>query len=150
MMDVGSSLPFGVTATLVGGRTIIWPSTTTASRGARGPAQWNDSDRLVLGLRYFLVDVDITDGQAYNLELYVLDYAASDRSEEIQIENAGTGMSKRRKRRELRGRGVLELEDFGQCVHHVQYRPSNAVLSGMFFDPVSAPRSPRRPALARR
>ena len=39
----------------------------------------------------FTVDVDLTDGQAHDLELYFLDWSNSGRSEQVQIRNAATG-----------------------------------------------------------
>ena len=88
----------------------------------------------------FTVDVNVTDGKTHDIELYLLDYDANNRSEQIQLSNAGTG-------------AVLDTENVSNFAggvymnwtisgnvlitftHQTGY---NAVVSGLFFDPAAA------------
>ena len=60
------------------------PALQSASGTGRIAATWYSSTS-------FTVDVDLTDGQTHDLELYFLDWDSTARSEQIQISNAGTG-----------------------------------------------------------
>ena len=92
-------------------------------------------------LSSFTVDVNVTDGNTHDIELYLLDYDANNRSEQIQLSNANT-------------HAVLDTETVSSFANGVYLKwaisgnvlitftkqsGANAVVSGLFFDPVGAP-----------
>ena len=136
-----ASLPGYVTITPSGQSTWTWAASTTDPRALQNPgghgriaAGWYASSG-------FTVDVDLTDGRMHDLELYFLDWNSTSRSEQVQISNASTG-------------AVLDTEtvasfhtgaylQVGGRREHLDHDHEdgrgNAVLNGLFLDPVSAP-----------
>ncbi len=104
----------------------------TAGGTSRVAACWYSSSS-------FSVNVNLTDGQQHDLELYFVDWDSTGRKEQIQISNASTG-------------AVLDTETVS-CFHNGVYLDyavsgnvnikithtagANAVLSGLFVDPPS-------------
>ena len=140
MAGDGSSIPGGVTVT-PGGTNYAWRTSTTASQALQNPggngriaACWYNSSS-------FSLDVDITNGQSYNIALYLLDYDARGRSEQIQISNAASGVVLSTQSVSNFSSGVyLNWTISGDVVIKViNTGPVNAVLSGLFFDPASTP-----------
>ena len=89
----------------------------------------------------FTVDVDVTNGQSYNLELYVLDYNGSNcRSEQVQLSNAGTGtVLNTESVSAFSGGDYLDYTISGNVLITItRTAGANAVLNGLFFDPTSA------------
>ena len=85
------SLPSYATVTPAGASSYIWASSTTDPRAlqvaggaSRIAATWYSATS-------FTVDVDLTDGQQHDLELYFLDWDKQGRSEQVQITSAATG-----------------------------------------------------------
>ena len=63
------------------------------SAGPRDSSLGNEPDRGGLVFEHdtsFTVDVDLTDGQSHNIELYLLDYDTTSRSEQIVLSDANT------------------------------------------------------------
>ena len=105
------------------------------------------------------MDVDLTDGQSHNIELYLLDYDTTSRSEQIVFTDANTDAV-------LSTQTVSSFHD-GVYMNYTisgnvlititKTGGTNAVLSGLFFDPMrpcppppaSARRSTRRPPASR-
>ena len=136
-----ASLPGYATVTPSGQATYIWaantnhpPALQNAGGSGRIAACWYAPTS-------FTVDVDLTDGQAHDLALYFIDWGDNGaRSEQVQISNAATG-------------AVLDTETVSSFAAgvYLQWKVSgnvlititdeagpNAVLSGLFFDPVSS------------
>ncbi len=85
------SLPSYATVTPAGQSGYTWASSTTDPRAlqvaggsSRIAATWYSATS-------FTVDVNLTDGQQHDLELYFLDWDKQGRSEQVQIANAATG-----------------------------------------------------------
>ena len=87
------------------------------------------------------MDVDLTDGQVHDLELYFDDWDGKGRAEQVQISDAATG-------------AVLSTQDVSSFVNgvYLDYAVSgnvvitvtceagpNAVLNGLFLDPEATP-----------
>ena len=88
----------------------------------------------------FTVDVDVTNGQSYNLELYVLDYNGGNaRSEQIQLSNAGTGavLSTETVSNFTDGAYLNWTISGNVLITITKTAGNNAVLSGLFLDPVT-------------
>ncbi len=91
VIDGPSSLPSYATVTPSGANNYVWaPSTTdtralqTSGGSSRIAATWWTTTS-------FAVDVNLTDGQVHDLELYFLDWDQQGRTEQVQISNANTG-----------------------------------------------------------
>ena len=105
----------------------------------------------------FTVDVDVTDSQSYNLELYVLDYDTTTRAEQIQFTNATTGaVLSTQTVSSFSGGAYMNYTISGNVLITItKTAGANAVLSGLFFSPLRRPapastrRSPRRPTASR-
>ena len=88
----------------------------------------------------FTVDVDVTNGQSYNLELYVLDYnGGNGRSEKVQLSNAGTGtVLNTESVSAFSGGDYLDYTISGNVLITItRTAGANAVLNGLFFDSVA-------------
>ena len=140
MAGDGSSIPSGITVT-PGGTNYTWSTSTTASQALQNPggsgrlgAAWYSSSS-------FSLDVDVANGQLYNIELYLLDYDAKGRSEQIQITNAASGAVLSTQSVSNFSSGVyLNWTISGNVVIKViNTGPVNAVVSGLFFDPATSP-----------
>ena len=86
-----TSLPSYATVTPSGQATYTWAASTTDPRAlqdaggtGRIAAAWDSATS-------FTVDVNLTDGQTHDLELYFVDWDSTARSEQVQISNASTG-----------------------------------------------------------
>jgi hypothetical protein len=140
------SYPSYVTVTPSGQSNCTWASSTTdvralehAGGSGRVAATWYSSTS-------FTVDVNFTDGQTHNMELYFVDWDNTTRREQIRISDATSGT-------------VLDTESLTSSFHNGVYlnwqvsghlvikitrtAGPNAVLSGLFFDaaPTSSPSS---------
>ena len=98
----------------------------------------------------FTVDVGVTAGQSYTIELYALDFDDKQRSETIQLSNAGTGAVLNTENLSNFSGGVyMKWTITGNVlITFTQTGGSNAVVNGLFFDPPSAPPPPPPPASA--
>ena len=136
VINSGSSLPANVTVTSAGTSSYTWPSTTAAQAlevppngASRIAACWDSTSN-------FTVDVDVASG-TYNLELYVLDYDNSGRSEQIQLSNAVTGtvLSTETVSNFSTGTYLNWTVSGNVLITITKLSGPNAVLSGIFFDP---------------
>ena len=135
------SLPAGVTVTPAGQSTYTWAtSANSATQALELPGGASRIAACWYSPTSFTVDVDVTNGQSYNLELYVLDYDSTGRSEQIQLTNVATGAIL----------GTESVSNFSDGAY-INWRisgntlititntgPANAVLSGLFLDPPPA------------
>ena len=144
VINSGSSIPSYATVTPAGQTNYTW-STTTTTTNALQDAPGTGSGRIAAcwySNSSFTVDVNVTDGQTHDIELYLLDYDHNNtRSETIQLSNAATG-------------AVLDTETVSSFTSGVYMNwpisgnvlititnqgGANAVLSGLFFDPPPVP-----------
>ena len=89
----------------------------------------------------FTVDVDLTDGQSHNLELYLLDYDTTTRSEQIQLSDANThAVLSTESVSSFHGGVYMNYTISGNVLITItKTGGANAVLSGLFFDPTTPP-----------
>ena len=134
-----SSLPTYATVTPAGQSTYTWATSTTDPRAlqvaggaSRIAAAWYSATS-------FTVDVNLTDGQTHDLELYFLDWDKQGRSEQVQISNATTGAVLDTQTVSSFQSGVyLDYAVSGNVVITITKEAgTNAVLSGLFLDGTS-------------
>ena len=136
LMGGPSSLPAYASVSAAGKSDWVWAASTADVRALQKPGA---NDRLAAcwyASSSFSVDVNLTDGQAHQVSLYLLDWDSTARAEAVDVLDAATG-------------AVLDSESAAsfhggqylswQVSGHVQFRISrtagaNAVLSGLFFD----------------
>ena len=132
-----ASLPSYATVTPAGQASYTWAASTTdpralqdASGSGRIAACWYSASS-------FTVDVNLTDGQTHDLELYFLDWDTTARGEKVQISNASTGAVLDTETVTSFHSGVyLDWAVSGNVVITVtDLAGANAVLSGVFIDP---------------
>ncbi|WP_165229491.1 PKD domain-containing protein [Aquisphaera insulae] len=136
-----SSYPSYAAVTPSGQWSYTWASSTTDVRALQKTAA--GSTTRVAACWYgssFTVDVNLTDGQAHRLSLYLMDYDTTKRSERIDVVDASTGVV-------LDSRTVSGFSG-GQYVSwnlggHVQFKVTclagaNAVIGGLFIEPATA------------
>ena len=83
------------------------------------------------------MDVNLTDGQAHELELYFLDWSNSGRSEQVQISDATTGMVLDTETVSSFSSGVyLKWTVSGNILITItRLAGPNAIANGLFLDP---------------
>jgi YDG domain/Bacterial Ig-like domain (group 3)/MBG domain (YGX type) len=135
----GADYPSYATVTPAGSSSYTWAANTNVVQALQNPsgsgriaAAWYASTR-------FTVHVDLTDGLSHNLELYFLDYDTTSRSEQVVFTNAGTHAV-------LSTQTVSSFHD-GVYMNYTisgnvlititKTAGPNAVLSGLFFDPMA-------------
>jgi CSLREA domain-containing protein len=137
------SYPSYATVAASGQTSYAWAASTTDPRALENP---NGTGRIAAtwyATTGFTVDVNLTDGQAHDLELYFLDWDNSRRSEQVQISSASTGAVLDTETVSSFTAGVyLDWEVSGNVVIKItRLTGTNAVLGGLFFDP-TAPSTP--------
>ena len=142
VINSGVSLPANVTVTAAGASSYTWanPAPTTATQALEVPP--NGTSRIAASWyssTSFTVDVNVSSG-SLNLELYVLDYDNGKRSEQIQLSDAGTGtvLSTQTVSGFTRGAYLNWTISGNVLITITRTGSSNAVLSGLFFDPPSS------------
>ena len=150
--SAGLSLPSDVTVTPAGEKLYTWANPTTSAQGLEIPPTGSSRiEACWYSTTSFTVDVDVTDSASYNLELYLYSEGNNGRVEQVQFTNASTD-------------AVLSTETVSsfEVPVYMNYTISgnvlitftdeagnNAVLGGLFFDPVQAAppsRACRQPA----
>ncbi len=136
-----SSLPSYATIAPSGQSTYVWSTTTTSPVALQEPGGTSRIAACWYLPTSFTVDVNLTDGNAHDLELYFLDYDNKGRSEQVQLSNVATG-------------AVLDTETISSFTSGVYLKWAvsgnflititrtagiNAVLSGLFIDLPPAP-----------
>ena len=138
-----SSYPSYATVTPAGNSSWTWAANTNVPQALVYAPGTNPSTRIAAcwyASTSFTVDVNVTDGNTHDIELYLLDYDANNRSEQIQLSNANT-------------HAVLDTETVSNFASGVYLKwaisgnvlitftkqsGANAVVSGLFFDPSDA------------
>ncbi len=139
------SYPSYAVVTPSGQTSYSWSSSTTDPRALQNPA--NPSGSRMADAWYstngssFTVDVDLTDGQSHDIELYLLDWPNVGRSESIQLSNATTGAVLSTQTISSFSGGVyLQWQISGNVLITItKLAGPNSVLSGLFFDPTPTP-----------
>ena len=135
VIDGSSSLPGYASVTPSGQSDYVWASSTgdgralqTSGGSSRIAATWYSATS-------FSVDVDLTDGQQHNLELYFLDWDNLGRSEQVQISDATSGAVLSAQSVSSFQSGVyLDYAVSGNIVVTITNQGGkNAVLSGLFL-----------------
>ena len=91
MIDGSASLPSYATITPVGESNYVWAASTTDPRALQTAGGSSRIAATWWTTTSFTVDVNLTDGQTHDLELYLLDWDKQGRTEQVQISNATTG-----------------------------------------------------------
>ena len=135
-----ASLPSYATVTPSGPSSYTWAASTTDPRALQDAGGTGRIAACWYSATSFTVDVDLTDGQMHDLELYFLDW--DNRSERAgQISNAATGAVLDTETVSSFPSGVyLQWAVSGNILITITVAGANAVLSGLFLDPT--PTSP--------
>jgi hypothetical protein len=135
-------LPAGVTVTPAGESTYTWPTpANTVTQALEVPGGASRIAAVWYSSTSFTVDVNVNNGQSYNLELYVLDYNGGNaRSEQIQFSNATTGavLSTQTVSSFSNGAYMNYAISGNVLITITKEAGSNAVLSGLFLDPATS------------
>src|SRR5271157_2633932 len=132
-----ASLPSYATVTPAGQASYTWAASSTAPRALQNASGSGRMAACWYSASSFTVDVNLTDGQKHDLELYFLDWDTTARSETVQISNASTGAVLNTKTVTSFHSGVyLDWAVSGNVdIKFTRLAGANAVLSGLFFDP---------------
>ena len=135
-----TSLPAGDTVTPTGQSNYTWTTATTDPRALQVTGSPNRVAACWYSATSFSVDVNLGDGVAHDLELYLLDWSLSGRAETVQITDATTGAVLTSQTISSFGSG--EYLDYVVSGHIkitiTNISPANAVLNGLFLDPSSS------------
>jgi hypothetical protein len=135
-----SSYPAFATVTVNGATTLTWASSTSDPRAL---LKVGGADRVAAAYtahRSFTLDVNLTDGQAHYLSLYLIDWDSQGRQEQVQLVDAATQtVLDTQTISSFSGGMYLDWSIKGHVTitfsGHSHDRP---VLSGIFFDPPAA------------
>ena len=133
-----SGLPAYAAFTTTGAATHIWAASSTAAAALQNPGGSGRIEAAWYSTTSFTVDLDLTDGQTHDLELYFLDLQSSpSRVEQVQISDAVTGAVLSTETIASFQNGVyLNWAVKGDLVITIMRQAGvNAVLSGLFFGP---------------
>ncbi len=136
-----SSLPANDTIAPAGESIYTWTTTSTDPRALQVPGSSNRVAATWYSATSFTVDVDLTDGQQHDLELYFLDWDRQGRSEQVQISNAATGAVLSTQTVSSFQSGIyLDYAISGNVlITFTKLAGANAVLSGLFLDSPPGP-----------
>ena len=131
------SLPSYATVTPAGQTSYTWASSTTDPRGLQIAGGAGRIAAAWYAATSFTVDVNLTDGQQHDLELYFLDWDKQGRSEQVKITNAATGAVLSTQTVSSFQSGIyLDYAISGNVlITFTKLAGPNAVLSGLFLDP---------------
>jgi hypothetical protein len=136
VIDDAVSYPSYANVSMSGASSFVWSTTSTDTRALQnitGPyrtaACWYSANS-------FTINVSITDGQTHDLALYALDFNNLNRSEQIQILSAATGVVLDTESLSSFSGGVyLQWAISGSVIIKVSnISGANAIVNGLFFD----------------
>ncbi len=132
-----ASLPSYATVTPAGQASCTWAASSTDPRALQNAGGTGRIAACWYAPSSFTVDVNLTDGQTHDLELYFLDWDSTTRGETVQISNASTGAVLNTETVTSFHSGVyLDWAVSGNVdITFTRLAGANAVLSGLFFDP---------------
>ncbi len=119
--------------------TYTWAATTTDPRALQTAGGTSRIAACWYSYTSFTVDVNLTDGQTHDLELYFVDWDTTKRSESVTLSNAVTGTVLSTETVSSFNSGVyLKWAVSGNVlITFTTLSGVNAVLSGLFFDPAT-------------
>ena len=128
--------------------TFTWTTTTSDPRALQVPGSSNRVAAVWLTHTSFTVDVNLGDGQAHDLELYFLDWDNISRNEKVQISDAASAaVLDTESIASFHGGKYLDWKVAGHIVITITYVGGpNAVLDGLFLDPVQVTNTSAVPA----
>ena len=134
-----ASLPSYATVTPSGQSSYTWAASTSDPRALQDAGGIGRIAATWYAGYSFTVHVNLTDGQAHDLELYFVDWDNNSRSEQVQISSATTGVVLDTETISSFTSGVyLDWQVSGNLVITItRITGPNAVLSGLFFDPAT-------------
>ncbi len=134
-----AALPSYATVTQSSALSYTWSTSTTDPRALQNPSDRGRIAACWYSGSSFTVDVDLTDGQVHNLDLYLIDWDSTVRNEQVQITNATTGAFLASQVVSSFHSGVyLDWSVSGNILITIANKgPINAVLSGLFFGPTT-------------
>jgi hypothetical protein len=135
-----TSLPSYAAVTPSGQASWTWAASTTDPRALQDAGGTGRIAATWYSFTSFTVDVDFSDGQTHDLELYFLDWDGTTRSEKVQISNASTGTVLDTETISSFHSGVYDnWQVSGNVVIKItRVAGANAVLSGLFIDPTTS------------
>ena len=146
----GVSNPTYATVTPAGQSLYTWatPSSSATQALEIPPAGTSRVAAVWYSSTSFTVDVNIASGQSYNLELYFLDYDAKGRAETVTLSDANTSamLNSQSVSNFANGDYLAWTISGNVLITFTCTAGTNAVLSGLFFDPVGPPPPPPPPA----
>ncbi|HZY83286.1 MAG TPA: hypothetical protein VFE78_00535, partial [Gemmataceae bacterium] len=124
----------------IGNSQYTWAASTADPRALQKPAA--PADRIAAAwysTSSFTVDVNITDGATHQVALYLLDWDGIGRSEQVDVLDGTTGkVLDTRTVNGFFGGEYLVWDVSGDVAFRLTRQAgNNAVLSGLFFDPVA-------------
>ena len=136
----GVNYPSYATVTPAGNTPYTWAANTNQVQALQNPSGSGRIAAAWYSATSFTVDVDLTDGLAHNLELYLLDYDTTSRTEQIQFTDADThALLSTQTVSSFQGGVYMKYTIAGNVLITITYTGGpvgvNAVLSGLFFDP---------------
>jgi hypothetical protein len=129
------SLPGYSKLTVGGAADYVWARNSLDKRSLDGLAAcWYSPSQ-------FALDLDLTDGASHQVALYFVDWDTSDRQQRVEILDAGGNVLDSRDVAAFHGGLYLSWTITGHVTIRISNAPGhvNAVLSGVFFSPASAP-----------
>jgi subtilisin family serine protease len=142
VINSGSSYPSSVTVAPANELSYTWTTTTTSVQALKD-APSNGTGRIAAcwySATSFTVDVDFTDGQMHDIELYLLEFnGANKRSEQIQLSNAANSTVLSTVTASSFSNGIYyNWEVSGNIlITFTRVTGPNAILNGLFIDPPS-------------
>jgi hypothetical protein len=129
-----ASLPSYATVAPTGQASYTWAASTTDPRALQTAGGSGRIAACWYGNR-FSVDVNLTDGQQHNLELYLVDWDSTSRAETVQVSDATTGaVLSTQSVSSFHGGVYLDYRVSGHIViTFTRTAGNNAVLSGLFL-----------------
>jgi hypothetical protein len=131
-----TSLPSYATVAQTGQLTWVWAASTSDARGLEKSA---GTDRIASAWYggSFSMDVELTDGVAHDVAIYVADYDAKSRAQTVQLVDPSTGaILDSRAMTAFTGGQYWVWNVRGRVTIVVTATTSSAVVSGIFFDSI--------------
>ena len=154
LVNDATSIPSYAYVAPVGDTVYNWTTTSSDPRALETPGSSNRVAAVWYSTTSFTIDVDVNNGQANDIGLYVLDWDKQGRSEQIQVSSATTGaILDTETVSNFSGGAYLQWNVTGNVVFTVtRLAGPSAVVDGVFIDPrplpgaaASWPSAPRRP-----
>ena len=135
VFGLADSLPSYATVTPTGQLSYTWTTTSTDTRGLQVPGSNNRLAAAWYANMSFTVALNLTDGQAHNLELYVFDWDNRSRTEQVQISSTSGTVLDTEKLSSFSGGEYVDWTISGNVVITITNTGGlNALINGLFLD----------------